>query len=233
MFLLLLFLFFIVFKIPSSKNLDLLTTPYEQVDWFVICMFCFLCSRNMKQRKSVALLETEVSKQSVIKRIDDFVDAVTEMDATILVPCRLMDMKVDDSINSNKKTRDNAALRDTDLYKLYTLVNTVKNQLQWGGKESPVVTSNTSMVKSHIRRPSTASVSSAGSTYSDTDSETGNEMDSGIEGDSDQSKTSFVEGIEKDFQTHLSGLHSTLKQMTLAASYITSRYQREVGENGA
>lgn len=176
-----------------------------------------------------------MSKQSVIQRIDDFVDAVTEMDATILVPCRLMDMKVDDSITSSKKTRENAALRDTDLYKLYTLVNNVKNQLQWGGKETtpaPAPTTTSAAPKTHIRRPSTASVSSAGSTYSDTDSETGNEMDSGIEGDSDQSKATFVESIEKDFQTHLSGLHSTLKQMTLAASYITSRYQREVGENG-
>ncbi|KAL1464651.1 hypothetical protein WDU94_004278 [Cyamophila willieti] len=154
------------------------------------------------------------------------------MDSTILVPCRLMDMKVDDSITSNKKTRENAALRDTDLYKLYTLVNNVKNQLQWGGKEIPTPATSTPVLKSHIRRPSTASVSSAGSTYSDTDSETGNEMDSGIEGDSDQAKTSFVESIEKDFQTHLSGLHSTLKQMTLAATYITSRYQREVGESG-
>uniref|UniRef100_A0A8D8XP06 Mid1-interacting protein 1-B n=1 Tax=Cacopsylla melanoneura TaxID=428564 RepID=A0A8D8XP06_9HEMI len=188
--------------------------------------------RSSKPRKSVVMLETEVSKQSVIKRIDDFVDAVSEMDSTILVPCRLMDMKVDDSITSNKKTRENAALRDTDLYKLYTLVNNVKNQLQWGGKEIPASTTSTPVLKSHIRRPSTASVSSAGSTYSDTDSETGNEMDSGIEGDSDQAKTSFVESIEKDFQTHLSGLHSTLKQMTLAATYITSRYQREVGESG-
>lgn len=196
-------------------------------------MFWFFCYRTGKSRRSIALLETEVSRQSVIKRIDDFVDAVTEMDATILVPCRLMDLKVDDSITSNQKTRENAALRDTDLYKLYTLVNNVKNQLQWGGKEQqPAPASTTTVVKSHIRRPSTASVSSAGSTYSDTDSETGNEMDSGIEGDSEQAKTSFVENIEKDFQTHLSGLHSTLKQMTLAATYITSRYQREVGESG-
>lgn len=203
--------------------------------------------RSIRPRRSVVLMETEVSKQSVIKRIDDFVDAVTEMDGTILVPSRLMDLKVDDSITSNKKTRENAALRDTDLYKLFTLVNTVKNQLQWGGKDVHVSPSSsatsTPVTKSYMRRPSSVSdtsSNSAASTCSDTDSadsETSNEMDSGIEGDnnqqSQQSKPSFVESIEKDFQTHLSGLHSTLKQMTLAANYITRRYQREVGDSGA
>jgi len=61
---------------------------------------------------------------------------------------------------------------------------------------------------------------------SDTDSEAGNENDSGIE------EGSLVEPsvqIALNFRRHLTGLYKTLNQLTAAASYLSQRYQHDVG----
>ncbi|NEU35767.1 hypothetical protein GN156_34490, partial [bacterium LRH843] len=60
------------------------------------------------------------------------VEAVQEMDETILVPCRLMDLQVGDA---SDKTGLKGVDEKTDLYSLHSLVNCVKNELLWSGKD--------------------------------------------------------------------------------------------------
>ena len=184
--------------------------------------------------------------------------AVQEMDETILVPCRLMDLKVGDATDSVppaaepkthykpgvKSVRRPEGFRDTmasaDLYNLYTLVNTVKNELQWGMKEcpvdegidSPAITpvSSSTHIKGHQRRPSNVSVSSTNSSsISDTDSETGNENDSGFDTEASP-KPECTQLVAQNFRRHLHGLYRSLEQMTEAATYLTARYQKDVGD---
>ncbi|PNF29185.1 hypothetical protein B7P43_G10781 [Cryptotermes secundus] len=199
--------------------------------------------------------------------MEKFVKAVNDMDETILVPCRLMDLKMGDagdtivemktssnhpgSANSGK--RSNSSLNDmasTDLYNLYTMINSVKNELLWGQSVPPEeddkgqksqnggsgsVTSTTvspATVKGHCRRPSTVSMTSTNSitSISDTDSDAGNENDSGIEAeDNNRQGPDCSLQVAENFHRHLHGLHRSLQQMTEAAVYLTQRYQNDVG----
>lgn len=183
----------------------------------------------------------QFSNQSVMKAVEKFVEAVQEMDETILVPSRLMDLQVEDGGDTlGLKGTD----RNLDLYSLYSLVNCVQNELLWGTEEGrtlaviddeemPPPATSTIPAKTHVRRPSTVSMTStnsAGSLISDTDSETGNENDSGIEGESEISaKPCYTKKVEASFRRHLYGLHRALEQMTDAASFLTKRYQNDIG----
>lgn len=181
--------------------------------------------------------------------MEKFVKSVNDMEETILVPCRLMDLKVGDAgdtveVPSLKQKKGKRSVRDmnnTDLYNLYTMVNAVKRELLWGQNETepeperPMVTvssqSSIASGKGHVRRPSTASMTSTNSTnsISDTDSETGNENDSGIEAEDSAQAQDYSHQVAANFHRHLHGLYRSLQQMTEAASYLTTRYQNDVG----
>lgn len=75
--------------------------------------------------------------------IEKFVKTVNVMDDTILVPCRLMDLKVGDDqdptcdkLNKNKQTV-HQTLKSTDLFQIYSMLKNVKDGLLWGGKAQP------------------------------------------------------------------------------------------------
>lgn len=199
-------------------------------------------------RRIASHKETEFSSQSIMKAMETFVEAVQEMDQTILVPSRLMDLQVGDDSDSVglqlAKRKNTTCPETTNLHNLFSLVNCVKKDLLWssGASESqledesripihPYTTNSSSSHKGHIRRPSTASMASTnstGSTLSDTDSEAGAENDSGVENESDSTKPSYTEKFEESFRRHLYGLQRSLEQMTDAANYLTKRYQTEV-----
>jgi hypothetical protein len=227
----------------------------------------FAISRNCL-RRIARHDDTEFSNQSIMNAMEKFVKAVNDMDETILVPCRLMDLKMGDSrdtvvemkktsskhpVSANTGKRNKSSLNDmasTDLYNLYTMVNSLKNELLWGQNEAPEedderqktqnggtgpVTSTSvpsATVKGHCRRPSTVSMTSTNSTtsISDSDSETSNENDSGIEAEENNGQGSDCSlQIAENFRRHLHGLHHSLQQMTEAAVYLTQRYQNDVG----
>jgi hypothetical protein len=88
--------------------------------------------------------------------------------------------------------------------------------------------------KGHVRRPSTVSVSSSNSstssTISDSESEvSSNENDSGIESESLKEKQARSLEVAKTFRQHLYGLHNSLEQMSEIATYLTARYQNDMG----
>uniref|UniRef100_A0A023FD53 Putative ubiquitin-conjugating enzyme n=1 Tax=Triatoma infestans TaxID=30076 RepID=A0A023FD53_TRIIF len=211
------------------------------------------CLRRVGPHKEAAF-----SSGSIMKAMERFVEAVQEMDETILVPSRLMDLEAGDSGDSV------GLASSTDLYGLYTMVNCVKTELLWGVNLScadnldedpsccslsdaviggpPITSSATAAIhhhKTHARRPSTTSVTSTQSaTLSDTDSDasssSGNENDSGIEGEGETTtvpanKATYTRTVEATFRRHLYGLQRSLAQMTAAASYLTKRYQSDIG----
>lgn len=160
--------------------------------------------------------------------MDKFVKSVNTMDETILVPCRLMDLKVGDELDPVIKNCSSRTvkelLRSADLYKVYNMIHDVKGDLVWG-RESNTPSSKR---QGHVRRPSTASVASSSSLNSDSESDGGTETDSGIEEVQDNFANN-TELVTTDFRMHLAGLTNSLKQMTEAAQYLTSRYQHDIG----
>ena len=225
----------------------------------------FVISRNCL-RRIARHDDTEFSNQSIMNSMEKFVKVVNDMDETILVPCRLMDLKVGDDgdtvvekkpskhpgnhgsnqANGKKNKINLSDMASTDLYNLYAMINSVKNELLWGQNMVPdedekqtsksnnglAVNSNAiSSVKGHVRRPSTVSMTSTNSTasISDSDSDTGNENDSGIEAEDNRQEPNYALQIAENFRRHLHGLQRSLQQMTEAAVYLSARYQNDVG----
>lgn len=161
--------------------------------------------------------------------MEKFVKTVNAMDETVLVPCRLMDLKVSDT-TEEPRHRGRDSLANEDLFTLYNLLNNAKTELLWGrdnGEDKPAV-----VKKGHVRRPSTASTassSSGASLPSDTESDAGVEAseDSGVEGE--ECEAAGTERTAENFRRHLMGLRRALTGLTEAANVITQRYQADVG----
>ena len=211
-------------------------------------MYCYRsCLRRIARHD-----DTEFSNQSVINVMEKFVKSVNTMDETILVPCRLMDLKVGDEhdpthSHHNAKTKSdiNVTLNSTDLFNLYNMLKSVKGDLLWGQEQTgseeysspanntvPQTTNSHLVVKGHVRRPSTVSVASTNSTassISDNESDVGIENDSGIEEPSQVDDRTLQ--VAKNFRRHLVGITNSLKQLTEAANYLTDRYQHGIGSS--
>jgi hypothetical protein len=204
----------------------------------------------------------EFSNQSIKNAMDKFVKAVKDMDEKILVPHRLIDLKMGDSgdaavemktsskhpVSANTGKRSKSILNDVasiDLYNMYTMLNSLKNELLWGQNKAPEEDDEkqksqnagngsdpSEAVKGHCRLPSNVSMISTTSTVSmsASDSETGTEDDSRMQSeentgqDLDRSRQ-----VAENFRRHLHGLHYSLLQMTEAAMYVTQRYENDVG----
>jgi len=188
--------------------------------------------------------DTEFSHHSILNTMEKFVKTVNAMDETILVPCRLMDLKVGDeqdpTVPKHKSKQVAGLLNAADLFDVYNMLNSIKADLLWGqgqGPEEPaevvekpaVVAATTVTVKGHARRPSTVSVSStnSASSISDSESDLGNENDSGIE-ESPQ-VADRTKQVAQNVRRHLHGLTKSLRQLTEAAQYLTTRYQHDIG----
>lgn len=101
--------------------------------------------------------EPQFSKDSIVNVMEKFVKTVNIMDDTILVPCRLMDRQVNDNtdimpatgkdVTSNQHTQHapkrsavnsknvHEFLHSSELFNLYNMLNALKNDLLWTGKD--------------------------------------------------------------------------------------------------
>ncbi|KAF5300363.1 hypothetical protein FQR65_LT00984 [Abscondita terminalis] len=189
---------------------------------------------------------SEFSNQSIINAIGELVKSITAMEETILVPCRLMDLKVGDEQdhiapkkhNSKNKHGVQEFLNSADLFDVYNMLNSIKVDLLWGQSmaasdtvsASKTEASQLAVAKGHIRRPSSVSVTSSNSSasiISDSESETGNENDSGIEEPPQVQNQAAI--LAQNFRRHLKGLTRCIRQMTDTTQYLTSRYQHDIG----
>ncbi|KAK0179280.1 hypothetical protein PV327_005045 [Microctonus hyperodae] len=201
--------------------------------------------------------EPEFSNTSILNSMENFVKAVSEMEDTILVPSRLLDLAVGDATDTVSQ-KGNSTIKDkmphTDLYRLYNIVNKMKLELLWSEKSGdeethneeendesrPVksrIAGNSEVVRlGHARCPSTTSMQSMQSASSlissssscDSDSDIGIENDSGMENE-DSLNDRLANQAAENFRRHLHGLHRSIKCMTQAAEYLTLRYQADVG----
>ncbi|XP_029158253.1 uncharacterized protein LOC114930594 isoform X2 [Nylanderia fulva] len=200
--------------------------------------------------------EPEFSNASILNSMEKFVRTVSEMEDTILVPSRLLDLSVGDAgdtmcMKGKRGYTIQDTLANTDLYRLYNIINQMKIELLWS--QEPRTEADDQLIKNHpvgspsadlhhypvvtgarlghVRCPSTTSMQSVQSassiaSTSDSDSEVGIEIDSGLEGEECADLASIA---ALNFKRHLRGLHCSIARMTEAAEYLTLRYQADVG----
>ncbi|RLU23335.1 hypothetical protein DMN91_003539 [Ooceraea biroi] len=205
--------------------------------------------------------EPEFSNASILNSMEKFVRTVSEMEDTILVPSRLLDLSVGDAGDAicTKGKRGSTVkdtLANTDLYRLYNIINQMKTELLWSqeptrgiqmdeqalNRSHPVGSPGSTELThhhpvaggrlGHVRCPSTTSMQSVQSassivSTSDSDSEVGIEIDSGLEGEECPANLASI--AAENFRRHLRGLHRSIARMTEAAEYLTLRYQADVG----
>ncbi|KYN33975.1 hypothetical protein ALC56_11789 [Trachymyrmex septentrionalis] len=203
--------------------------------------------------------EPEFSNASILNSMEKFVRTVSEMEDTILVPSRLLDLSVGDAgdticMKGKRGCTVKDTLANTDLYRLYNIINQMKIELLWSQEPTRgTVADDQTPIKSHpigspselthhqtissgrlghVRCPSTTSMQSVQSASSiawtsDSDSENGIEIDSGLEGE--ECVVDLASIAAENFKRHLRGLHSSIARMTEAAEYLTLRYQADVG----
>ena len=217
------------------------------------CFFSCLVYRNSTLRKTMSFDNSvsEFSQQSVVFAMERFARAVANMDETVMVPCKLMDVPVgsDPELDQRVPRRSRAMIRDmqaADLHSLYSMLNNLKSELIWGPKTENGTSANTVTNGNNgqnlrstnmVRRPSVNSMASisSGTTYSDSDSESGldheSTEDSGVEAEREPDGEESVEQMANQFRRHLLGLHQCLEHMADAAHYLTHRYQVEIGSS--
>jgi len=212
--------------------------------------------------------EPEFSNASILNSMEKFVRTVSEMEDTILVPSRLLDLSVGDAgdticMKGKRGSTVKDTLAKTDLYRLYNIVNRMKIELLWSQEPTRNVKADEQGVPSrnhpigspsstepthhhhhhhhpavvtsgrlgHARCPSTTSMQSVQSassivSTSDSDSEVGVEIDSGLE--NEECVADLASIAAENFKRHLRGLHRSISRMTEAAEYLTLRYQVDV-----
>ncbi|XP_043464256.1 uncharacterized protein LOC122499803 isoform X1 [Leptopilina heterotoma] len=205
-------------------------------------------------RKIARHEEPEFSNASILNSMEKFVRTVNEMEDTILVPSRLLDLVVGDSTDiicekgkSGSNIKDTMA--NTDLYRLYNIVNKMKVELLWSQEtlksqvdlerddiqrnKSQTQSENGSVRLGHARCPSTTSMQSVQSASSMVSSSSDSESDAGIENDSGLETEEYGDRMAtiaaENFRRHLRGLHRSIARMTDAAEYLTLRYQADIG----
>merc|ERR1712071_745668 len=138
--------------------------------------------RNSTLRKTMSFDNSvsEFSQQSVGFAMERFSRAVANMDDTVMVPCKLMDVPVgsDPELDQRVPRRSRAMIRDmqsADLHSLYSMLNSLKNELIWTSPSTSTpssTTSTTSITPSQrttmVRRPSVNSMTSMASVSSAT-----------------------------------------------------------------
>ena len=104
--------------------------------FFLLFLFAVFINRNSTLRKTMSFDNTssEFSQQSVVFAMEKFSRAVANMDETVMVPCKLMDVPVgsDPELDTRVPRRSRAMIRDmqsADLHSLYTMLNSLKNEL--------------------------------------------------------------------------------------------------------
>lgn len=146
------------------------------------------------------------SKQSLMTVLNNFVEAVNNMDEKVMVPSRLRDMEVlnPTSIDVSAEENNNLSVmpftsgRGEDLYSYFLMINAIKSEILSGKAK------NTSCVDS------------------ETDSDS---SDDGFEDGSTDAARKTAEA----FRHHLQGLFGLLHQLTDTAKYLGDAYEEQVG----
>ncbi|XP_077473890.1 mid1-interacting protein 1-B-like [Stigmatopora argus] len=157
-----------------------------------------------------SISQTPAKKNSLFNAMNRFLGAVNNMDRTVMVPSLLRDVPLGDDAELCEG--------DTDMFSYYQLLKSIRRDIEWGLKVSPVVKETPPRL---TRLNSNASTGSTGSSSSFASS-----PDSVSSEDDDYEEH---EDLQKQFQYHLAGLQGVLGKLTTQANSLTSRYNQSIG----
>lgn len=202
--------------------------PYNHYHYLY---FCFRASLQKLAKHDVI----GFSNNSILNSMERFIQTVCEMENTILIPSRLLDLTVGDSqdrlqLGDKRSSIINATLANTNLYHLYNVISQMKVEILWSQNcmDNFQETENDFVVSAEklkrARSSSSTSMYSMQSIYtsSNSESDTFIENNFGAENENDVSATA------QSFKKHLHGLHRNIQKMTLAAEYLILRYQNVI-----
>lgn len=163
------------------------------------------------QNAAAASTANMASARSILTTMNTFVKAVNDMDDTILIPSRLLDMAPPHTSDPSSAVMVSSAIPGSDLYSFYQMLNAIKHELVAG--------------------PDMATATSGEEDDDDKDVDDDGSQDSQSLGSQDsQSSGSQDSQVAAAFRHHLQGLFGVLKQLTGTAKYLTTRYQEEIGD---
>ncbi|XP_013780414.1 mid1-interacting protein 1-B-like [Limulus polyphemus] len=173
------------------------------------------------------------SQQSILSAMDRFVNSVTNMDSTVLVPSRLRDMETD---GGNVHQRPPQFMSKMDLFTFFTALNDIKNELLWGpaigGTNLSSTVSGTErqhLAATMTRYPSEENPGlSSKSSVSDSDSQGDSDVDGVINDPDSLTSEAQKTHLATAYRYHLQGLQTILHQLSDSADYLSFRYQEEV-----
>ncbi|XP_019750033.1 mid1-interacting protein 1-B [Hippocampus comes] len=156
------------------------------------------------------LPETPAQKNSLFNAMNRFLGAVNNMDQTVMVPSLLRDVPLwdDAELCGHKSDVDDG---DVDMYSYYQLLKSIRQDIEWGLRVSPVVEETPLRLTRVNSIASTASSSSFASSLSSSEDE------------------EEEEDLQKQFQYHLAGLQGVLGKLTTQADSLTKRYKQSIG----
>lgn len=183
--------------------------------------------KKLKRQSTTEMDMTDISANSLLCGMQQFDRAVQNMEETILVPSRLMDMSVSDE-SSPKQKPVPSLLKSSDAYDVFQLLKSVRCTVRRGGcsAESDELES-----KPLRPMPSMRSSQSLSSLSSEASSSGAAGDDSGHESEPSEhaaGEEQPCEAVRARFESHLSGLGQCLAQMTEAASFLSSRYEQQL-----
>ncbi|XP_013791397.1 mid1-interacting protein 1-B-like [Limulus polyphemus] len=169
------------------------------------------------------------SQQSILSAMDRFVNSVSSMDSTVLIPSRLRDMETE---GDNIKKRPPPFISKSDLFSLYLSLHDINNELLWGPSTCVSTSSSSGSETGAIKHTLPSSKGStelrSGNSVSDSDSQGDSDLDN-ITNDPELTKRDAeTKHLANAYRYHLQGLYTILHQLADFADYLSSRYQEEV-----
>ncbi|KAK9300427.1 hypothetical protein QLX08_006950 [Tetragonisca angustula] len=177
---------------------------------------------------------TAFSNTSILNSMERFIRTVHEMEDTILIPSRLLDLTVGDSqdnlqLEDKRSSVIKATLANVDLYRLYNIINQMKIEVLWSQdhmNNAQNLEEDPALLQKFIRarNSSNTSMHSIQSVCTSCNSE----FDIVTENNSEAENEDSVSVAARSFKRHLHGLHHNIEKMILAAEYLISRYQTAI-----
>ncbi|KAF3425503.1 hypothetical protein E2986_13368 [Frieseomelitta varia] len=176
---------------------------------------------------------TAFSNTSILNSMERFIRTVREMEDTILIPSRLLDLTVGDSqdnlqLEDKRSSVIKATLANVDLYRLYNIINQMKIEVLWSQDHMNNAQNleDPALLQKFIRarNSSNTSMHSIQSVCTSCNSE----FDIVTENDSEAENEDSVSVAARSFKRHLHGLHHNIEKMILAAEYLILRYQTAI-----
>lgn len=202
--------------------------PYNHYHYLY---FCFRASLQKLAKHDVI----GFSNNSILNSMERFIQTVREMEDTILIPSRLLDLTVGDSqdrlqLGDERSSIINATLANTNLYHLYNVISQMKIEMLWSQNcmdnfqetEDDFVPSTETLKRA--RTSSSTSMYGMQSIYTSSNSESDTFIENNFGGENEND----VSATAQSFKKHLRGLHRNIQKMTLAAEYLILRYQNVI-----